>query len=83
MSELILAKINEELTEIAYQYDHRDIPIVEEVPFNIEYHIGRYHALLDIMKEIDKRSHDVIYAKNQKLIDKMHEYIDEFIGRIK
>lgn len=83
MSELILAKINKELAEIAYQYDHGDIPIVEEVPFNIEYHIGRYHALLDIMEEIDKEAHDIIYAKHQEFIDKMHEYIDKFIETIK
>ena len=72
-----------EVRDMKYEYVHKDLPIQEEVPFNIEYHIGRYHVYRELLEDIDKDICDKIDSECTPFIDTMHNFIDDFIKTIR
>ena len=79
---LIQAMYNE-VADMKNEYIHKDLPIREEVPFNIEYHIGRYHVYRELLETLDKTIADRIDSECIATIDMMHDYIDDFTSHIK
>lgn len=73
----------DEVKEMKYEYAHKDLPIQEEAPFNIEYHIGRYHVYRELLEDIDKDICDRIDSECMPIIDTMHDFIDDFTKAIK
>lgn len=65
------------------EYIHKDLPIKEEVPFNIEYHIARYQVYRELLETLDKTTADRIDSECSATIAVMHDYIDDFISHIK
>ena len=83
MKEYLINLIEDTLTNLTTAYVHRNMPIIEEAPFNIEYNIGRYHALMDVLEHIDKPMHDFIYKKCETELEEMSNFVDSFIDEIK
>ena len=72
-----------EAADIKDEYMHKDLPIKEEVPFNIEYHIARYQVYRELLETLDKTTADRIDSECNATIAVMHDYIDDFICDIK
>lgn len=72
-----------EVAGMKYEYIHKDLPIEEEVPFNIEYHIARYQVYRELLETLDKTTADRIDSECSATIEVMHDYIDDFISHIK
>lgn len=79
--ELINA-MEKEVSDMLYEYNTKDIPVKEEHPFNIEYHIGRYHVYREILEGVNPVLAEHTDNKFSSTIDTMHEYIDNFITNI-
>lgn len=65
------------------EYIHKDLPIREEVPFNIEHHIARYQVYRELLETLDKTTADRIDSECSATIAVMHDFIDDFISHIK
>ena len=78
----LMKAMYDEVCNMKNEYIHRYIPIEEEHPFNIEYHIGRYHAYRELLEEIDKIVADRIDEECMPTINVMHEYIDKFTSNL-
>ena len=68
----------DEVKEMKYEYANKDLPIQEDVPFNIEYRIGRYHVYRELLEDIDKDICDRIDSECMPFIDTMHDFIEDF-----
>ena len=79
----LMQEMYKEVDSMRYEYVHKDLPVQEEVPFNIEYHIGRYHVYRELLEDIDKDICDRIDSECMPFIDTMHDFIDDFTKAIK
>ena len=81
--EKLIKAMYAEVDAMIMEYNHKDLPIEEEHPFNIEHHIARYQVYRELLEEIDKTTADRIDDEFEVTINNMHKYIDDFILSIK
>ena len=74
----IICKMQHEIAAMVNEYEHRDTPIKEDHYFNIEYHMGRYHMLREILDTYDSRLATFINDNYEELMEKLHKFIDDF-----
>lgn len=79
----LMKSMYDEVNAMRNEYIHKDLPIQEEHPFNIEHHIARYQVYRELLESIDKTIADRIDNECSSIIDVMHDYIDDFIAHIR
>lgn len=75
----IICKMQQEVADTVNEYEQFDIPIKEEHYFNIEYHLGRYHMLREILDSYDSKLATSINNNYLEIINKLHKFVDDFI----
>lgn len=78
----IICKMKQEIADMVNEYEYRDTPIKEDHYFNIEYHMGRYHMLREMLDTYDSRLATFINDNYEELIEKLHKFIDDFTADV-